>query len=213
MTDAVRKPIEGEDSGSEAVRMVLQDTELIIKARGGDIAAFEQLIYRYDRSVLTIAARFVRSSEDAKDIYQEVLLRVYKGLKNFKLQSEFSTWLFRITTNVCLTHQSSRKRHHHLSLDEDFGDSDGEYHPVRTAVADSPQPDQLLAGLEIAQQVQDAMEDLSPQQKMVFTLKHLQGMKIREIAVLMNCTEGTVKKHLFTATQRLRTKLHNMHED
>jgi RNA polymerase sigma-70 factor (ECF subfamily) len=88
----------------------LNDTELVRSAQQGDMNAFEELVYRHDKEVFAIAARYVNRAEDAKDIYQEVFLQVYRGLSKFRFQSEFSTWLYRITTNVCLTHQDRRKK-------------------------------------------------------------------------------------------------------
>jgi RNA polymerase sigma-70 factor, ECF subfamily len=186
--------------------MAHQDTDLIRQAQHGDISAFEELVFRYDKNVLSIAAQFVHSADDAKDIYQEVLIRVYKGLPKFKFQSEFSTWMYRITTNVCLTHASGRKKHTHRSLDEHDDESD-ESHALRGAVSDGPLPDEIVMNDELAEQVRNALGCLSPQQRMVFTLKHDQGLKIRDIASMMKCTEGTVKKHLFIAMQRMRTRL------
>ena len=90
--------------------MTSQESYLILNAQKGDSAAFEELIYRYDKNVLSIALRFVKNNDDAKDIYQEVFLRVFRGLKNFKFKSEFSTWLYRITTNVCLTYKQKQKK-------------------------------------------------------------------------------------------------------
>lgn len=192
--------------------MARSDTELITIAREGDIAAFEELVCRYDRKVLTIAAQFVHSADDAKDIYQEVLIRVFKGLPKFKFQSEFSTWLYRITTNVCLSHATNRKKHEHRTLDApedgaDGADSDGRsLHSVASA---DRRPDETIMDAERDRRIREALERLSPNQRMVVTLKHFQGLKLREIAELMKCTEGTVKKHLFTAMQRLRIILHD----
>ena len=187
--------------------MAPDETELIQRAQQGDFSSFEQLVFRYDKEVLTIAARFVRNSDDAKDIYQEVFLRVYQGLHRFRMQSEFATWLYRITTNVCLTHRSRRKKQAHVSLDDEQDESEGEPHPRSVAVSEDPLPDQQAMAEDISTHIRRAMEVLSPQQKMVFTLKHYQGLKLREIADAMQCTEGTVKKHLFTATQRMRDRL------
>jgi len=187
--------------------MAPDETELIQRAQQGDFSSFEQLVFRYDKEVLTIAARFVRNSDDAKDIYQEVFLRVYQGLHRFRMQSEFATWLYRITTNVCLTHRSRRKKQAHVSLDDEQDESEGEPHPRSVAVSEDPLPDQQAMAENISTHIRRAMELLSPQQKMVFTLKHYQGLKLREIADAMQCTEGTVKKHLFTATQRMRERL------
>ncbi len=100
--------------------MHLNDTDLIIQAQKGDQNAFEELVYRYDRNVLSIALKYAASEDDAKDLYQEVFIRVYRGLKNFRFQSEFSTWLFRITTNVCLTYKSRSKEHLRVSINKDY---------------------------------------------------------------------------------------------
>lgn len=187
--------------------MAPRDNELILKAQQGDFSAFEQLVFRYDKEVLTIAARFVRSSDDAKDIYQEVFLRVYQSLRKFKMQSEFATWLYRITTNVCLTHRSRRKKHTHVPIDEEYDESEGDPHGSRAVASNDPLPDQRAIDQEVAVNVREALESLSPQQRLVFTMKHYQGMKLREIAEAMQCSDGTVKKHLFVATQRMRERL------
>jgi RNA polymerase sigma-70 factor, ECF subfamily len=191
------------------MKMALNDEKLLIQqAQRGNIPAFEQLIYRYDKQVLSIAAGYVRTAEDAKDIYQEVLLKVYRGLPKFRGLSEFSTWLYRVTTNVCLTHRAKKKKHHHSSIDEERDGDDGESHSLSHSLRDeSASADQQLIDAEISNSVNQALETLSPQQKIVFTLRHYQGYKLKEIATIMDCAEGTVKKYLFTATQRMREQL------
>ena len=99
--------------------MEIAEKELIVRAQKGDQTAFEQLIYNYDRAVLSIVMCFVRDNDDAKDIYQEVFLRVYKSLKKFEFRSEFSTWIFRITTNACLTYKSRKKEQFMVPLQEE----------------------------------------------------------------------------------------------
>ncbi len=192
--------------------MAALDRELILKAQRGDVAAFEQLVFRYDKQVLNIAASYVNSAEDAKDVYQEVLMRVYRGLKKFQFRSEFSTWLYRITTNVCLTHRSRRKRHAHTSLDQEMDSDDSQPHSLSDMLPHDTAADQHAMNAEISMHVQEALEKLSPKQKIVFTLRHYQGYKLKEIAELMECTEGTVKKYLFTATQRMREQLKEVFE-
>lgn len=192
-------------TGSEG----MQDLDLIQRAKRGDMAAFEQLVYRYDKQVLSIAARYVQSSEDAKDIYQEVFMRVYRSLPKFRLRSQFSTWLFRIATNVCLSHRSRRKRHTHASLDQDS--SDEHAHPLSDTLKDDAATDRGAESSEAALHLRQAIERLSPRQKMVFTLKHYEGYKIREIAGMMGCAEGTVKRYLFTATEKIRKELRDIY--
>jgi len=152
-----------------------------------------------------------RVSEDAKDIYQEVFIRVHRGLKHFKMQSEFATWLHRITVNVCLTHRARRHKHVHVSLDGDNGDDESGTNPGELTSRDEP-TDQHAMNTETRQHVQEALDELSAQQRLVFTLKHYEGYKLREIALMMKCTEGTIKRYLFLATQQLRTRLKTVYE-
>lgn len=187
--------------------MAVNDTELIMQAQRGNMDAFEQLVYRYDKKVLTIAAGYVNNADDAKDIYQEVFLRIYKALPKFQYRSEFSTWLFRITTNVCLTHRSHSKRHPHTSLDQNSSGEDGRPQALKNTLKDTMTTDQQTHDGEISTKIEEALKLLSPRQRMVFTLKHYEGYKLREIAGMIKCSEGAVKKYLFEATARMRNQL------
>jgi RNA polymerase sigma-70 factor (ECF subfamily) len=184
------------------------DRELISRAQGGESSAFEALVYRYDKQVLAIAASYTNSPDEAKDIYQEVFLRVFRSLGGFRFQSEFSTWLYRIVTNVCLTHRARHKGRTFLSIDEvDRSGTDLQVSPRPRPVS----PERQAQDSEISGHIENAMRHLSPQQRLVFTLKHYQGYKLREIASMMDCAEGTVKKYLFTATEKLRQRLKKLY--
>jgi RNA polymerase sigma-70 factor, ECF subfamily len=198
------------DEQQHSESMIPADSELIVQAQRGSMNAFEELVQRYDKRVFTIAAGYVRSADDAKDIYQEVFLRVYKGLSKFELRSEFSTWLYRIVTNVCLSHRANGKRHVHTSLDELSGEEDGQAYALKDTIAGIDAADQHTHDAEISERVQQAMRALSPKQRMVFTLKHYEGYKLKEIAGMLKCTEGTVKKYLFEATARIRVRLKDL---
>ena len=187
--------------------MKLNDTDLIIQAQKGDQSAFEELVYRYDRNVLSVAMKYANDEDDAKDLYQEVFIRVYRGLKNFRFQSEFSTWLFRITTNVCLTYKSRSREHLRVSIDKNFDDEESELSTTEELIYDGSSPEEISSGTDLGEIVNAAVESLSPKQKMTFILKHYEGYKIREIAEMLNCKEGTVKKYLFDAVKNLRQKL------
>lgn len=188
--------------------MTLTDNQLIINAQKGDMSSFEELVYRYDRHVLNIARSFRNNDEDAKDIYQEVFMRVFRGLKNFQFKSEFTTWLFRITTNVCITHQSRKKNHE--SIHREISNDGDDVRTLADTLTDNKSADELTLGREISRHINKAVDELPPQQKMVFTLKYFEEYKIREIAEIMQCTEGAVKKYLFTATRKMRDKLRNI---
>ncbi len=182
----------------------LSDNDLIIEARNGNNTAFSNLFYRYDKKVFSIAAQYFQSSDDAKDVYQEVFIRVYKGLKKFEFRSEFSTWLFRVTTNVCLTHKAQYKKFQNVSISHDEND---ESPKMDLRSSEENEPDNQLISTETKGKIQSAVDSLAPKQRMAFMLKHIHNYKIREIAKMMECSEGTVKKYLFIATDKLRLKL------
>ncbi len=185
--------------------MPLSDNELIINANNGDVLALEELIYRYDKMVLRLAMKYTGDSDDAKDIYQEVFIRVYKSLASFQFKSEFSTWLFRITSNICLSFKRKYNKQNHLSL------NDEENSTYITAIPDDDaiSPYELVVNSEHGAKITEALNTLSPNQKMSFLLKHYEGYKIREIAEMMNCKEGTIKKYLFEAVRKLKLQLQN----
>lgn len=187
--------------------MQLTDTDLILQAQKGNQNAFEELVYRYDRNVLSIAFKYANNEDDAKDLYQEVFIRVYRGLKSFRFQSEFSTWLFRITTNVCLTYKSRSKEHLRVLIDTNFDDEENEFTAKEELIYDGSSPEEISSGSDLGEIINAAVESLSPKQRMTFILKHYEGYKIREIAEMLNCKEGTVKKYLFDAIKNLRKKL------
>jgi RNA polymerase sigma-70 factor (ECF subfamily) len=187
--------------------MQLNDTDLIIQVQKGDQSAFEELVYRYDRNVLSITMRYAVNEDDAKDLYQEVFIRVYRGLKSFRFKSEFSTWLYRIATNVCLTYRSRSKEHLRVSINKDYDDEENGFTAKEELIYDGSSPEEISSSANLGEIVNAAVESLSPKQKMTFVLKHYEGYKIREIAEMLNCKEGTVKKYLFDATKNLRKKL------
>lgn len=171
------------------------DWELICAAQAGDLRAFERLIERYDERVLTLVWRYTASEEDAKDLYQEIFLRVYRGLPQFEGRSEFSTWLYQIVTNVCLSYLNQQRR-----TIEPLSPAEPAY-PLNGYTAPSP---------VLVVQVQEALMSLSPHQRMAFLLKHQEGYSIKEIAAIMHCAEGTVKRHLYEAVMRLQRALRDL---
>ena len=187
--------------------MQSSDLELVKQARKGDKVAFNKLVYRYDNKIMSLAMRFTRNKDEAKDIFQDVFIRAYRGLKNFEERSSFSTWLYRIATNVSLTFVAKKKNKRTISIDENFNDDDDENFTKEIQLPSKDFTEKLLEGNEIKQRVNNAIENLSSQEKIVFTLRHFEEYKLKEIAKIMKCAEGTVKKYLFTATRKMRTQL------
>lgn len=191
----------------ESVQELTSDKDLVLKAQRGDMNAFEELVERYDRHVLSLAFSYTRNSDDAKDIYQETLIRAFKAIRKFELKSEFSTWLYRIATNACLSFKSSQKRNAEMFKRDSW--TSGEADDPGSA-ADSPAADSVegeFMRMELAKLIEQALAILSPMQRLVFAMKHYQGYKLKEIASMTNCTEGTVKKHLYLAVRRLQDEL------
>ncbi len=187
--------------------MIPEEKDLIIRAQRGDKIAFERLIFNYDKKVLGIAFAYTRNSEDAKDIYQDVFIRVFKALKKFEFRSEFSTWLYRIATNVCLTFKSKQKKYAFDSIDESVYDNEEGSRPFSETIAGDFQTDEAVYSFDLNSKLEEALSALSPQQRMAFTLKHYRGYKIKEIAGIMGCADGTIKNYLFNATQKVRELL------
>lgn len=192
--------------------MTQQETELIIRAQNGNITAFEQLIYNYDKKVLSLALKYTGNEDDARDVYQDVFIRVFKGLKNFRFKSEFSTWLYRIVTNVCLTYRTNIKKREFISIHPDEDQEENENMKQGIEIIDNgPAPDRIINSTEISEHINRALESLPARQKMIFILKHYEGYKLKEIADILKCGEGTIKKYLFEAVRRLRTQLEDLY--
>jgi RNA polymerase sigma-70 factor, ECF subfamily len=189
----------------------VNEEALIREAQAGNREAFEALVHRYDQDVLRLALNLLRRPEDARDIYQEAFLKVYKNLHHFRFECSFYTWLYRIVTNVCFDHLRRRSSRPEDQAPESAV-GDGENLPVdffdrqqeRRADAD---PERRLMGKEIGKHIDLALERLSSRERMVFELKHHHGMKLRAIGEILGTSEETVKNSLFRATQKLRVQL------
>jgi len=191
--------------------MTQQETELIIRAQNGNINAFEQLIYNYDKKVLSLALKFTKNEDDAKDIYQDVFIRVFKGLKKFQFKSEFSTWLYRIVTNVCLTHKAQISKREFISINSETDEENEDMKTGFDIIDDSLSPDKAVTSSEISDHINKALDLLTSRQKMIFILKHYEGYKLKEIAEILKCGEGTIKKYLFDAVRKMRTQLNDLY--
>jgi RNA polymerase sigma-70 factor, ECF subfamily len=190
----------------------MSDSEklLLEKSKAGDIAAFEQLIECYQRKIYNIALRIVGNYDDANDLAQEVFIRIYKSIGNFKQQSSFSTWIYRITTNVCLDDIRKRKNRKVISLDEEIKLDDGEM--KRQIVSDDPLPEDMAEKSEMRKIVNDAINRLSEEHRIVIVLRDIQGFSYEEIAQIVKCPEGTVKSRINRARQVLKNILQTKRE-
>lgn len=185
--------------------MERSDETLIMSAQRGDTFAFEELVQRYDRQVLSMAMNYTMDPEEAKDVYQEIFIRVFRGLPRFEFRSNFSTWLYRVAVNVCRTHVGRGPKAHHVSLDAPVSNDDER--SLEELLPGGESAEESLLRRETSSHLRQALAELSPKQKIVFVLRHFHGLRLREIASALDCTEGTVKRHLFTATDKMRAQL------
>ena len=185
------------------------ENELIRRAQGGDLDAFCRLAREYERRVYALALHYCRRPEDAEDLSQEVWLKAFRSLKGFRFESSFHTWLRRIMVNTFLNHRRSQT----VTRDEvkttvklDSLEELLEEQTLARGLADEGAEDgyqkRIMAG-----RVMRALGELTEQQRLIFLLKHREGMTSQEIADALNCSAGTVKKSLFRSIEKLRASL------
>src|SRR5579872_3266337 len=189
----------------------VNDSELIREAQRGSRAAFEELVRQYDQPVLRLALHLTGSEQDAQDVYQEAFLKAYRHLGSFRFECSFYTWIYRIVTNLCLDHLRKRKTRREDSAV--VVDKRGEEFDLLQNVSDeraAMTPEHDLMRRELGNKIGKALERLSPRERIVFELKHYQGLRLRTIGEMLNTTEETAKNTLFRATQKLRARLAEM---
>jgi len=198
------------DARQAAADKRAEEHSLVRKAQEGDRLAFVDLVRRYDRDVLRLALNLVHRPEDARDIYQEAFLKVYRNLHRFRFECSFYTWLYRITTNVALDYLRRRTSHREdqapVAPDVE-GSSSQDFFDRQPAVGAFSNPEKRLLGQQLGEKIQEAMKRLSPRERTVFEMKHYQGMRLRAIGDLLGTSEETVKNSLFRATRKLRASL------
>jgi RNA polymerase sigma-70 factor (ECF subfamily) len=189
----------------------LDDRALVADVQAGNRAAFEELVRRYDRDVLRLALNLMKRPEDARDVYQEAFLKVYRNLHRFRFECSFYTWLYRIVTNVCLDQLRRRQSRPEDQAPEDnaaYPDEGGtDFFERQKEHRPTLDPERCLMGKEIGAQIAMAMQRLSPRERVVFEMKHYQGLKLRAIGDALGTSEETVKNSLFRATRKLRHQL------
>lgn len=176
-------------------------------AQAGDQDAFAQLVRVYDQSVLRLAMNLLRSSEDAQDVYQEAFLRVYKNLNNFRFDCSFHTWLYRIVTNLCLDQMRRRKvrKEEPTVVDGAEGPVD-RMDTVAEARAESDPQRKLFSG-QLRRRIKQVLGGLTARERMVFELRHYQGLRLRRIGEILGTSEEAAKNCLFRANQKMRSAL------
>lgn len=183
----------------------LEDSELIAKCIEGDTSAFGQLVDKYQQKVYNIAFRMTNNHDDALDLAQESFLRIFRALKTFKNESAFSTWMFRIASNVCLDELRKKKRQPHVALSTDalVAGEEGSF-PFEVAAGDEYAPEEQLIRSETRREISMALTQISAEHRLVLTLREVEGYSYEEIADILGANIGTIKSRINRARLALR---------
>jgi RNA polymerase sigma-70 factor (ECF subfamily) len=187
---------------------------LILEARAGSRPAFEELVRRHDRRVLRLALGLLGSEDEARDVYQETFLKVYRGLPRFRMECALRTWIVRVATNICLDRLRRRAPVHEGAAGPDGGRVAGPGDAIDQLADERPEhdPERALARREIARRLRAALAELAPRERLVFALRHHEGLSLREIAEILETSEETARNCLYRAHRSLRARLGDLRE-
>lgn len=178
---------------------------LVAKSKKGNLDAFEELISAYERKAYNIAYRMMGNEEDAKDMAQEAFIKIYKSIQNFREESSFSTWLYRIVTNVCLDELRKRKKDKLVPLELSIETEKGT--AIVELSAERETPEDIYERVEKRHLIQNTISSLGEDYKTVIILRDIQGFGYEEIATMLNCSLGTIKSRINRARNLLKEKL------
>jgi RNA polymerase sigma-70 factor (ECF subfamily) len=184
------------------------DALLVERAKRGDVGAFEMLVVKYQRRIERLISRMVRDADLVQDIAQEAFIRAYRALPQFRGESAFYTWLYRIAVNTAKKTLVERKRDP-VVLESALVSTDEGEEPSRAEneLSDGETPEAVLASKEIAATVNAAIDALSEDLRQAIVLREIEGLSYEEIADVMNCPIGTVRSRIFRAREAIANKL------
>jgi RNA polymerase sigma-70 factor, ECF subfamily len=184
------------------------DAQLVDRVKLGDVRAFEMLVVKYQRRIERLIGRMVRDVDIVPDIAQETFIRAYRALPQFRGDSAFYTWLYRIAVNTAKKALMDMKRDPRVRESSPRADDDGdETSRAENELTDGETPEALLASKEIAAAVNAAIEALSDDLRQAITLREIEGLSYEEIAEIMQCPIGTVRSRIFRAREAIALRL------
>lgn len=178
----------------------MADSDLVSRAAGGDASAFQSIVEQHRSMVYRVAYQFAGNHYDAEDIAQEVFIKVYRSLDRFRQDAQLTSWLYRIVMNACIDHRR-RRGSASVPLNEE-----AEQRLLNTP-EETPGPEDRAYAGELGQVLESEIARLPDGQRVVFVMRHYQGLKLSEIADALGLAEGTVKRQLHAAIHRLRAAL------
>jgi RNA polymerase sigma-70 factor (ECF subfamily) len=177
------------------------DIELMTRAKSGDDSAFTDLMRRHYKGLVNYIYRFTNNRETSEDLAQEVFLRVYRSAKTYKPQAKFSTWLYKIATNLCFTNVKAKRREHIVSLDE-MQENTGDIKDSKSENADH-----VIYRKQIKEAIFKALESLPEKERVSIILCKYEELPYEEVAEVLGCTVGAVKTYVYRGRMRLIEKL------
>jgi len=181
--------------------------ELMARIAKGDNDAFETLVNRHQTSILNLIYRFIGDRTQAKDLAQEVFIRVWRAAKTYKPDAKFTTWLYRITANLCFNELKSARRRRWFQFRRSNEDNEGS---IEETFSDgSPTAEDLLLEKERSRQISDALQSLPDNQRMALVLRRYDDLSYEEIARILNCSVSAVESLLVRAKRTLQEKFKN----
>jgi RNA polymerase sigma factor (sigma-70 family) len=191
---------------AKAAEGSLSDDRMLVHcAQRGDLAAFDELVRRYQERIYATVYHMTANHEDANDLAQESFIKAYQALKSFKGDSGFFTWLYRIAVNKTINFLKQKKNRTHLSLNDlDFN---AEHDPDLVSLISEKTPRREINLVELQERLNAAMQKLSHVHRLVVTLHDVQGLSHEEISKIMDCNTGTIRSRLFYARQQLQAYL------
>ncbi|MBE7215338.1 RNA polymerase sigma factor RpoE [Shewanella benthica] len=188
----------------------ISDQQLVERVQQGDKNAFNLLVLKYQNKVMNLIARYVRNQADVADVAQETFIKAYRALPNFRGESAFYTWLYRIAVNTAKNHLVAQGRR---APANDVDVEEAEYYDGSDALKEFASPERLLMADDIQKVVFDALDSLPEELKMAISLRELDGMSYEEIASVMDCPVGTVRSRIFRAREAIDKKLQPLLEE
>ena len=180
------------------------DQELVERVQRGDKNAYNLLVTKYQHKVTSLVSRYVKNQSDVPDLVQEAFIKAYRALPNFRGESAFYTWLYRIAVNCAKNHSVALSR---KPPGSDIDVNDAEFYDSGDALRENASPEKALLTAEIKKVVFDTMEQLPEDLRLAINFRELEGLSYEEIAIIMDCPVGTVRSRIFRARDAIEKKI------
>lgn len=180
------------------------DQQLVERVQQGDKNAFNLLVMKYQNKVMSLIGRYVRNQADVQDVTQEAFIKAYRALANFRGDSAFYTWLYRVAVNTAKNHLTSQGR---KAPGSDVDIEEAEYYEGSDALKEFASPERLLMKDQMSKVIFDTLDTLPEELKMAISLRELDGMSYEDIANIIDCPVGTVRSRIFRAREAIDKQL------